>query len=499
MTLRLHTFGVLELLDEDGNVLAGAASQAKPLLILALAALHPAGISRARLVRALWPGVPTDRAKATLKQHLYSLRRATSDPDLITGTPMLRVAAGRLAVDALELEDAVGRGDLRQASTMVQGELLAEVDTGSGGELAVLVGELRARFAPALALVSAAGQLRDRIGAHRAVPISLDVLGVGRELDEAVRSALRNWRTLPDDRLAAEFRVSAVLYQLAEALRSGEQAGIPDQELQRMVDPLRRVLAAVEPLARFLEPAGHAPPDPVALVDWALAGRTLTTNALGRALESALLASPIGSQLRARARWSGAVVREQIGTAAAPLGRILAIDCRWWSRYPPLRAEEWPSGTDLVTIGPVFDEGLFGAARLTEVASDDPWLDVLSLDRDERFDLIVVGAMLDGRDFRELGRELGAVSTLLSPGGSLVFDLASDRSWCEVARHLLGIDWRATDLESLTVLAGRLAGGAVPIIERAPDGGRWQAVVAAGASDPAADEPRVASVGIAEL
>lgn len=123
MAFTLRTLGSLELRDARGNVVRGAGAQRKPLLILALTAMQPDGITRNRLLRILWPVGDTDRARASLKQHLYALRMATGSPTIIGGAPTLRVDRAVLKVDVLELYEAVANGDLLAAASTVSESL----------------------------------------------------------------------------------------------------------------------------------------------------------------------------------------------------------------------------------------------------------------------------------------------------------------------------------------------------------------------------------------
>ncbi|NOT06791.1 MAG: hypothetical protein HOP28_01160, partial [Gemmatimonadales bacterium] len=153
MPLLLRTFGTLELLDESGTPLLGAAAQRLPLLILALAALHPEGMPRERLLKALWPGVAKVRARAVLKQHLYALRRDTGRPLLVGGTPRLKADLGEVRVDAWEFTGHIRHGRIGEAIDLLRGDLLEALSPEDGSELAHLLGEVRERFASDMAMV----------------------------------------------------------------------------------------------------------------------------------------------------------------------------------------------------------------------------------------------------------------------------------------------------------------------------------------------------------
>ena len=73
--LRLSVLGGLRV-DGSSGPLRGAATQRRPLALLALlAAAGDRGINRDRLLAYLWPESDIERARGSLKQTLYILRR----------------------------------------------------------------------------------------------------------------------------------------------------------------------------------------------------------------------------------------------------------------------------------------------------------------------------------------------------------------------------------------------------------------------------------------
>jgi DNA-binding SARP family transcriptional activator len=161
--LRLHTFGGLQVLDEQGRALLLPAR--KPAALFAYLAMHPGRAQpRARLASMLWGSSDEAAARASLRQALLVVRRALQLDDELVAAPgeTLLLAPGVAAVDALELEAAVGaRGDdddtfdaPRVAALVgtIDGEFLEGLDTREAGFddwLALRRSELRERLAAA--------------------------------------------------------------------------------------------------------------------------------------------------------------------------------------------------------------------------------------------------------------------------------------------------------------------------------------------------------------
>ena len=75
MPFRLRTFGGLSLTGESGPV-TGAATQRRKLALLAvLATAGERGVSRDRLLALFWPESDAERARHSLTQSLFALRR----------------------------------------------------------------------------------------------------------------------------------------------------------------------------------------------------------------------------------------------------------------------------------------------------------------------------------------------------------------------------------------------------------------------------------------
>jgi DNA-binding SARP family transcriptional activator/TolB-like protein/Tfp pilus assembly protein PilF len=122
--LHLKTFGGLSLLD-GGDAVCGAASQRRPLALLALlAAAGPSGMSREKLLLYLWPESDEPRARRSLRQTLYSLRRDLDSPELVTGSSSLRLNRAVITSDIEAFQVAAREDDLERAVSLYTGPFL---------------------------------------------------------------------------------------------------------------------------------------------------------------------------------------------------------------------------------------------------------------------------------------------------------------------------------------------------------------------------------------
>jgi DNA-binding SARP family transcriptional activator/tetratricopeptide (TPR) repeat protein len=109
----------------DGNVVAGAAAQPRRLAVLALLArAGRAGVTREKVLALLWPDEPEDRARRSLNQAVYSLRRDLGGEDTLLGSKDLRLNTDLIEVDVIEFEDAIRSGDLDRAVQLYGGSFL---------------------------------------------------------------------------------------------------------------------------------------------------------------------------------------------------------------------------------------------------------------------------------------------------------------------------------------------------------------------------------------
>ncbi|HEY3933228.1 MAG TPA: hypothetical protein VGL65_01285 [Gemmatimonadales bacterium] len=481
----LRTFGALELTTESGEPVAGAAAQRKPLLILALAALAPGGIPRERLLRALWPGVDRSRARATLKQHLYALRRATGNPRLVTGSPRLRVAADTVRVDALAFVEHVEHGRLHAAAELLQGEILEEITAARGELLGELIDEIRASYAPRVMLV------RKAVAAQRSASTSLAHAGAiapvcaereltaERELAAAVRRFTRGMVTLPSDAVEASHRTASSSHDLLEALHAAERSDLPPERIDHLLAEAVSVWRRSELVRQMIAvPLGE--PGSMETLEWLLEGGLRTNDPVGRALETHLLESPFAAQLRTRASWEVAHVLQLLAGPAAKSPRLLLLGPRGGRTLATILPVLQHAGT-WVVVSDVDDDALSLArlrlaplgehlmtfsgdtfSRLGEIAATGP------------FDLILAGTVLDSLAARHATWLTEKLVRSLAPGGVLCLSslTAGDSSGAWL-RHVVRWSITERDRDDVVMLTGDVAGECDLDLERGPAGHAW--------------------------
>lgn len=133
--LTLRTFGKLALENGDRPI-GGSGSQRRPLAILAvLAAAGSKGIPRDRLEALFWPDSDSERAKGSLKQTLYALRRDVGLADLIEGTSHLRLNSQALTSDVAAFAAAVSESRFEDAIALYQGPFMEGIEFSGLDEL----------------------------------------------------------------------------------------------------------------------------------------------------------------------------------------------------------------------------------------------------------------------------------------------------------------------------------------------------------------------------
>src|SRR4051812_18470750 len=106
--LDLRTLGQLTIQSDEPEPLAGAATQRKPLALLAyLAAAGSRGASRDRILACFWPESDEERARQALRQLIYALRRDLRAPDLFHEDTALTINPRALSTDLAEYHAAV--------------------------------------------------------------------------------------------------------------------------------------------------------------------------------------------------------------------------------------------------------------------------------------------------------------------------------------------------------------------------------------------------------
>jgi TolB-like protein/DNA-binding SARP family transcriptional activator len=217
--LHLKAFGGLSV-DIDGIPATGAAQQRKTLGLLALlAAAGQRGLSRDKLIAALWPETDAEHGRGLLNQACYALRRDLQAPELILGSIQLRLNPTVISSDVASFASALEEHDPTRAVSCYSGPFLDGFYLNGGGEFETWAETERARLASqyraALEVLSAEASIRgehlvaadwwrrllelDPLSSHAALGLltALDQAGeraealrCGQEYGELVRSEL---------------------------------------------------------------------------------------------------------------------------------------------------------------------------------------------------------------------------------------------------------------------------------------------------------------------
>ena len=122
--LRLTTFGNLSVARGEES-LGPAATQRRRLALLALlAAAGDRGLPRDKIVAFLWPEAGEERARHSLTQSLYALRRDLREDELFLGTADLKLNPEVLTSDVADFADAIARREHQRAVALHAGPFL---------------------------------------------------------------------------------------------------------------------------------------------------------------------------------------------------------------------------------------------------------------------------------------------------------------------------------------------------------------------------------------
>jgi DNA-binding SARP family transcriptional activator/tetratricopeptide (TPR) repeat protein len=89
-----------------------------------LARAGRAGVTREKILALLWPDEPEERARRSLNQAVYSLRRDLGSDDSLIGTKDLRLNVDLIEVDVMEFDEAIRSGDSELAVRLYGGPFL---------------------------------------------------------------------------------------------------------------------------------------------------------------------------------------------------------------------------------------------------------------------------------------------------------------------------------------------------------------------------------------
>ncbi len=100
--------------DEGANEEAPSLPGGKPLALLVYLVHHPHGVPRDELALLLWPDRPARRARGSLRQALWTIRKHLGD-DIFTVQDPVQLAPGRVITDVQELQVLIEDGRLAEA------------------------------------------------------------------------------------------------------------------------------------------------------------------------------------------------------------------------------------------------------------------------------------------------------------------------------------------------------------------------------------------------
>lgn len=238
--LRLRMLGGLSV-SRDGRAVSGALAQPRRLAVLALLArAGPAGMPRDKIVATLWPDLTDERARHTLAQTLYAIRRETGNDDIIEGIRELRLNTDILSVDVADFQAALATHELQRAADVYAGPLLDGFHIPGADEFERWVDRERAALDRTYTnlLEQLAREASDRAEHDRAVHWWRS-RAAHDPLEARVALALMQALVASGDRLAAIQH--ARVYEL---LVEEELSLPPDRDVVRYASELRREQAA---------------------------------------------------------------------------------------------------------------------------------------------------------------------------------------------------------------------------------------------------------------
>jgi DNA-binding SARP family transcriptional activator len=252
----LRLFGSPTLENDDGQPIGGGASQRHRLALLALLVRQRGGLTRDKLVALLWPESSGERARSSLNESIYVLRRALGDDAMLSTGDDLRLGAGALTVDVTLFEESLARGDAKQAVDIYRGPFLdgfflsraGEFERWSAAEREVLATLFRGALE---ALAAEADKRGDAPGAVRL----WRRLAIESPLDARIATRLMTSLVAAGDRAGALEHA-----RVHDALTADELGLAPDAEVAALAQRIREGWTPNVP--RAPEPAPRPPAVP---------------------------------------------------------------------------------------------------------------------------------------------------------------------------------------------------------------------------------------------
>jgi DNA-binding SARP family transcriptional activator len=147
--IRIKTFGGISI-EAERRSLGRAAEQRMPLALLSLLVVaRDRGFTRDKIAGYLWPESTDERARNTLKQTLYSLRKDLDEPQLIftNGAGALHLNRAVCTVDAWVFDDLAENNELAAAADLYHGPFLDGFFLRNSPEFEQWLETTRAHFA----------------------------------------------------------------------------------------------------------------------------------------------------------------------------------------------------------------------------------------------------------------------------------------------------------------------------------------------------------------
>jgi DNA-binding SARP family transcriptional activator/TolB-like protein/tetratricopeptide (TPR) repeat protein len=131
----------------DTGPITGRPLQRHRLALLALIGSSAEGMPRERVLAYLWPESPSERARASLNESVYVIRKALGEEVVLNSATELRLNPSVIRVDAIECAAAVQAGDWEVALRLYGGPFLDGFFLGAAGEFDRWAESERARLA----------------------------------------------------------------------------------------------------------------------------------------------------------------------------------------------------------------------------------------------------------------------------------------------------------------------------------------------------------------
>lgn len=285
---QLTTLGTLRL-DNDGVPVSGAGAQRRKLALLAALAASPRGMSRDTLAALLWGEQDDVRARHSLEQALYGLKRS------LGSDPVQRASS------ALLLDPAIVRADIAAFDAAIEAEDWEGATKAYGGAFldGVFISE-----APEFERWSERERARRRDAYHRALEQCARAAAAKQAPDEAVWWWRRLYQENPLSTRSAMGLARALVAagEEGEALRVAEAHAAPE------------LTALLATLRRSGEGTGSVP-----------ATKLATTPPTGAEVMSLEVSDALGATHRIEGRAIGSRLYQAYRARHTPTGRLCVV------------------------------------------------------------------------------------------------------------------------------------------------------------------------------